>query len=83
MPYFERSQSQHYESDCPHPLLQPALPPLYGSITCTHFGEKCRIVKLKLPYLCKKEKEKMCMVEEPSHVKQLSLSHVGKIGLIQ
>ncbi len=29
-----------------------------------------------------KSKGKTCIVEEPSHVKQLSLNHVGKIGLI-
>jgi hypothetical protein len=28
-----------------------------------------------------KSKGKTCMVEEPSHVKQLSLNHVCKIGL--
>ncbi len=28
-----------------------------------------------------KRKGKTCMVEEPSHVKQLSLNHVCKIGL--
>jgi hypothetical protein len=29
----------------------------------------------------RKRKEKTCIVEEPSHVKQLSLNHVCKIGL--
>jgi hypothetical protein len=28
-----------------------------------------------------KSKGKTCMVEEPSHIKQLSLNHVCKIGL--
>jgi hypothetical protein len=28
-----------------------------------------------------KSKGKTCMAEEPSHVKQLSLNHVNKIGL--
>jgi hypothetical protein len=28
-----------------------------------------------------KSKGKTCMVEEPSHVKQLSLNHVCKVGL--
>ncbi len=34
-------QSQDYESssDCPHPLIQAALPPLYCSITFTHLEE--------------------------------------------
>jgi hypothetical protein len=35
---------------------------------------------VKLPYL-QYVKKGNCMVEEPSHVKQLSLNHVCKIGL--
>jgi hypothetical protein len=55
--YFEWFQSQHYESsDCPHPPLQAALPPVYGSITFTHLKENFSMVKL--PYLCKKSKGK-------------------------
>jgi hypothetical protein len=30
-----------------------------------------------------KNKGKTCMVQEPSHVKQLSLNHVCKIGLTE
>jgi hypothetical protein len=40
----------------PHPPLQAALPPVYGSITCTHLKENFSMVKL--PYLCKKSKGK-------------------------
>jgi hypothetical protein len=36
---------------------------------------------VKLLYLCGKARGKTCMVEEPSHVKQLSLNHRCKIGL--
>ncbi len=62
--------SQHYR--------QPSLP-LYGSITFTHWEENSSLVKL--PYLYKNPKEKTGMVEEPSHVNQLILNHVCKIGL--
>jgi hypothetical protein len=62
----------------PPPTTGSPPPSLYGSITFTHLKENSSMVKL--PYLCKK-KGKTCMVEEPSHVKQLSLNHVCKIGL--
>ena len=79
--YFEWLQSQHYESsDCPPPPTTGSPPPLcMGSITFTHLKENFSMVKL--PYLCKKIQGKTCMVGEPSHVKQLSLIHVCKIGL--
>ncbi len=65
----------------PPPPTTVSLTPLctYGSITFTHLKENFSIVKL--PYLCKKSKGKTCMVGEPSHVKQLSLNIVCKIGL--
>jgi hypothetical protein len=63
--YFERLQSQHYESsDCPHPPLQAALPPpVYGSITFTHLEENFSMVKL--PNLCKKSKGKAAWLGNP------------------
>ncbi len=52
----------------PQPPLQAALPPpLYGSITITRLEENSCMARL--PYM------------EPSHVKQLSLNHLCKIGL--
>jgi hypothetical protein len=57
MLYFEGVQFHSYESsDCPHPPLQAALPPLYGSRTITHLEENSGMVKI--PYLCKKAKGK-------------------------
>jgi hypothetical protein len=52
---------------------------LYGSITITHLEEKF-IKVITIPML--KIKRKTCMVNKPSHVKQLSLNHVCKIGMI-
>ncbi len=54
----------------PQPPLQAALPPhppLYGSITITRLEENSCMARLT--YM------------EPSHVKQLSLNHLCKIGL--
>jgi hypothetical protein len=60
----------HYRQPSPHFVWQHYLHPferelLYGEIT--------------IPIL--KNKGETCMVQEPSHVKQLSLKHVFKIGL--
>ncbi len=63
----------------PPPTTGSPPPTLYGSITFTHLKENSCMVKL--PYLFKKTKGKPCMVQEPSHVKQLSPIHVCKIGL--
>ncbi len=63
----------------PPPTTGSPPPSLYGSITFTHLEDNSSMVKL--PYLCEKSKGKTCMVEEPSHVKQLYLNHVCKIGL--
>jgi hypothetical protein len=44
-------------SDCPHPILQAALPPLYGSITFTHVEENSRtLVWLNYPTYVKKQR---------------------------
>ncbi len=51
----------------------------WGSITFTHLKENSCIVKLPYPIL--KCKGKTGMVQETSHVKQLSPIHVCKIGL--
>ncbi len=51
-----------------HPSL-----PLYGSITIIHLEENFGIVKLYTIRMLK-SKEKTCMANEPSHVKQLSLN---------
>jgi hypothetical protein len=56
--------------------LQAAPPILKGSITSTHLERDSSMVKL--PYI-KKNKEKIPMVEKPSHVKQLSLNHICKL----
>jgi hypothetical protein len=54
--------------------------PLYGSRTFTQLEEN--LVWLNYhTYVKKQSKGKTYMVEEPSHIKQLSLNHVCKIGL--
>jgi hypothetical protein len=63
----------------PHPHTRQPSPPLYGSETFTHLEENFSMVKL--PYLCKKFQGKTRMAEKPSHIKQLSLIHMCKIGL--
>ncbi len=63
----------------PTPHYRQPSPHLYGSMTITHLEENFSMVNL--PYLCKKIQGKTRMAEEPSHVKQLSLIHVCKIGL--
>jgi hypothetical protein len=72
------STMSHQTAPTPH-YRQPC-PSLYGSITFAHLEENSTMVKLS--YMCKKSKGKTCIVEEPSYVKQLSLYHVCKIGLI-
>ncbi len=62
----------------PPPTTGNPPPSQYGSITFTNLEEFSSMVKL--PYLWK-SKGKTCMVEELSHLKQLSLNHVCKIGL--
>jgi hypothetical protein len=42
-----------------------------------------RVLMDKMPYPMLKSKGKSCMVLDPSHVKQLSLIHVCKIGLTE
>ncbi len=71
--YFEWSQSQSHlsqQSALPHFVWQHYLHPsgreLYSMV--------------KLPYQFKNQRENG-MVEEPSHLKQLSFNHVCKIGL--
>ncbi len=54
-------------------------PSLYGSITVTIW--KRTLVWLDYHTYVVKSKGKTCMILEPSHVKQLSLTHVCKIGL--
>ncbi len=67
--------TEYYESsDCPHPPLQAALPLSVWQHNLRPFRRELTIPMLK-------SKGKACMVEEPSHVKQLSLNHVSKIGL--
>ncbi len=70
---FEWFQSQHYEpSNC------PPFSTLYGSSALTHLEETLELLNYHI-YL--KSKEETCMAEEPSHVKQLSINQVCKIGL--
>jgi len=59
----------------PTPYYRQPSPPLYGSKTFTHWERNSTIIKL--PYC----KGNTCMVEEPTHIKQLSLNHICKIGL--
>jgi hypothetical protein len=65
----------------PTPHKQAALLPSYGSITFAHLIENSSMDKITIPMF--KSKGKTCMVEEPPHVKQLSLNQVCKIGLIE
>jgi hypothetical protein len=62
----------------PPPTTASPPPSLYGSIPFTHLEENFSMVKL--PFLCK-NKGKTRTVEEPSHEKELSLTHMCKIGL--
>jgi hypothetical protein len=62
----------------PTPYDRQPSPTLYGSITFTHL-EKNEYGQIAMPTL--KIKGKTCMVENPAHVKQLSLIHMCKIGL--
>jgi hypothetical protein len=65
----------------PHPPLQAALPhSVYDSINLTLLEENSCMVKLQYIHILKSKGE-TCMVEEPSHVKELSLNHICKIGL--
>jgi hypothetical protein len=59
--------------------LQAALPPSVWRQNLHPFGREYWYGKRTIPTL--KSKGKNCMVEEPSHIKQLSLNHVCKIGL--
>ncbi len=71
------STMSHQSAPLPH-YRQPS-PHLYGSVTCTIW--KRTLVWLNYHTYVKKLWE-TCMVEEPSHVKPLSLNHPCKIGLI-
>jgi hypothetical protein len=59
----------------PHPPLQAALPPLYGSINFTHLKENFSMVEL--PYIRKKNKGKNLYGWGTI---KLSLNHLCKIG---
>jgi hypothetical protein len=65
----------HQTSPTPHHRQHS--PVLYGSITFTHLEENSSMVKI--PH---KAIGNSCVVEELSHLKQLPLSHVCKLGLI-
>ncbi len=52
---------------------------VYGRIIFIHLEKNSSMVTITIPVL--KSKWKTCMVEEPSHVKQLTLNHVCEIGL--
>jgi hypothetical protein len=82
---FGWEQSQHYElSDCPHPTPQAALPPLPLSVWQYNLQPFERILKTVIClnyHTYVKKQEKACMVEEPLHVKQLSLNHMHKKGV--
>jgi hypothetical protein len=63
----------------PHPPLQAALPLSVWQLNLHPFRRELKYGKITIPML--KSKGKTCMVEEPSHVKPLSLNHMCKIGL--
>ncbi len=69
---------ENFEMPPPPITASPPPPPLYGSITFTHLEENSGMAKL--PYLQYVEKQRENLWE-PSHVKQLSLIHVYKLGL--
>jgi hypothetical protein len=80
MLYFEGLQSQQYESShCPHPPLQAGLPPLCMAALPSPVWKRTLVWLNYHTFL--KSKGETCMVQEPSHVKQLSPIHVCKIGL--
>jgi hypothetical protein len=80
MLYFEWLQSQQYESShYPHPPLQAALPHFVWQHYLHPFERELLYGSITTPIL--KSKGETCMVQEPSHVKQLSPIHVCKTGL--
>ncbi len=82
MLHFEWLQTQFYESsDCPNPPLQATLPPSVWQHNLHLHGRKLKYGWITKPLL--KSKGDTGVVEEPSHVKQLSLNQMCKIGLIQ
>ncbi len=82
---FEWLHIQHYVKCFAHrisptPHQKTALPNLYRQ----HYicNSERTLIWLNCHYLCQKAKIKNCLVEEPSHVRQLALNHVCKIGLM-
>jgi hypothetical protein len=67
------------------PTAQGSPPPPPSPPPCMDTGpsllERELLCMDKMPYTMLKSTEKSCMVLDPSHVKQLSLIHVCKIGL--
>ncbi len=70
----------HYESsDCPHPPTTGSPRPLCMAAEPSPIWKRTLVRLNYRTYV--KSKEKNCVVEELSHVKQLSLNDVCKIGL--
>jgi hypothetical protein len=68
-----RASTMRHQTHVPTPTPGSPPPLCICRITFTHLEQISSMVK---------SKGKTCMVEEPLHVKQLSLSNVCKIGLI-
>jgi hypothetical protein len=80
MLYFEWLQSQQYESPhCPTPHYRQPSPHFVWQQYLHPLERELLYGLITIPIF--KSKGETCMVQEPSHVKQLSPIHVCKIGL--